>query len=432
VYGRSLCRALAGACMALAIMAATAAGASATSLWVSSSTPVSSPYDSCAHPGYSTVQAAIAAAGPGATVDVCTGVFVEQLTITKPLKLNAVNGAGTAKVVLPEAPTDSKTPCDEAPGTGSYQPDQDGVSICTSGTVRVTGMTFEPKWPAGRCYDSLYGILVAGGATLKATNMTVDGGGAFPINGCQGGVGIQVGMAWTTPVEVGHATLSQDKVADYQKNGITVDGSGSSAKIGDTSVTGAGATPETAQNGIQVSNGAVAKIASSSVAGNECDNATCGADAFSDYQATGILFYGAAPGSKVTSTTLKENDIGVYLYSESPTQPSSPEVSLAKDLFSGNRYEGLTLDQGDASVKQDTIDGPGNIGIDLFQYEEQSYAPNSSAAKDRIEGMSEAAVKVESDKQPGDHAGSFTIANSTFSGDAQVLVDESETFTVVL
>jgi hypothetical protein len=436
-------------------LAATAACASAANLWVSSSTTVSSPHTSCIHPGYSTIQSAIEAAAANSTIHVCPGTYTEQLTITEPLKLLSADAAGSAKVVLPATPVVSTTACDaaslaglkelaeeqrkkeeEARGEpvpeGNPQPDQDAVSICTTGTVGITGLTLEPKWAGNTCNDSLYGILVGGGATLDASNVSIDGGGAFPINGCQGGVAIQVGMAWASPVEVGHAKLSHDSVSEYQKNGITVDGAGSIAKITTTTVTGAGATPETAQNGIQVSNGAKATITSSTVSGNECDNSTCGADAFNDYQATGVLFYGAARGSQVTNSTLKENDIGAYFVSTSPTQPHTPEVTISHDVLSGDRYEGVVLDQGDASVKGDTIAAPDNIGIELFQYEQQAYAPTSSASADTIEGMSGAAVEVQSDKAAKDPHGSFTISNSEFLKDAQVLDDESETFTVVL
>jgi hypothetical protein len=437
-----------GACMALAMLAASAASASAANLWVSSTAPISGPHSSCVHPGYNTIQSAIEMAPAGSIIHICPGTYTEQLTITEPLKLTAVDGAGSAKVVLPATPVDSITKCDEAslaalkkqaeeeqhkPITeAELQPDQDAVSICTAGAVGLTGLTFEPKWSSSTCDDSLYGILVGGGATLTASNVSVDGGGAFPINGCQGGIGIQVGMAWTTPVQVGKAILSHDSVSEYQKNGITVDGAGSSAKISTTTVTGAGATPETAQNGIQVSNGALATIQSSTISGNECDNATCGADAFNDYQATGVLFDGAARGSKVTASTLTENDIGAYFVSSSATQPHTPEVTISQDELSADRYEGVALDQGDASVKNDTIAGPGNIGIELFQYEGQAYAPTSSASGDTIENMSGAAVEVQSDKAAGDRPGSFTIGNSSFLKDAQVLDDESETFTVVL
>ncbi len=58
----------------------------------------------------------------------------------------------------------------------------------------------------------------------------------------------------------GTATLNNDVVSSYQKNGITVDGTGSSAAIGNVTVTGAGETTAIAQNGIQISDGATARI----------------------------------------------------------------------------------------------------------------------------------------------------------------------------
>ncbi len=408
------------------------AAANASSLWVSNSASISAPRSSCAHPGYNSVQSAILAAGSGSTIDVCPGSYTEQLTITKPVKLLAAGGAGSAKVVLPASPLDSATVCDATLAKAGYQPDQDEISICTPGTVTMTGIAVEAKWPEGTCYDSLYGILVLGGATLKATDVTVSSAGASPINGCQGGVGIEVGSARPEPAEVGHAMLTQDTVSGYQKNGITAEGEGSSIKVTGTTVTGAGATPAIAQNGIQVSYGALGTIASSSISGNECDVTVCGPNGLEDTQSTGVLFYGAATGSKVTSTSLKENDIGAYFASTRSTQATSPEVTISNDVFAGNRYEALLLEQGDALVKADTITGPGNVGIELIQAEWEPYAPNSSATSDEIEGMSTAAVEVQSDKKPADHPGSFTISKSAISKNAQAVVDESETFTVII
>jgi hypothetical protein len=397
-----------------------------TAEFVSNTKPISSPGNSCEHPGYNAIQPAINVSGAGGTVTVCpgSGPYTEQLTITKPLKLT-----GTATVKLPQSPGNSTTACDMAKGTESYPPDQDEVSICTGGTVTIIGLSFEASWPSSTCDESLYGILVAGGATLDATNVTMDGAGAQPINGCQGGVGIQVGMAWTQPNEVGHAVFKNVTVTSYQKNGVTVDGSGSSASMKGITVTGAGPTPETAQNGIQVSNGASAAIKSAHVSANECNNSNCGANAFEKTQATGILFYGAARGV-VTKSTISENDIGVYFDSTSPTQPSSPEVTISKDKFIGNRYEGLALDKGDAAISKSKIKGPGNIGIDLFQYAEQEYAPNSSAVKTNIEEMSQAAVEVQTDNEPGDKPGNFTISKSFISNNATEVIDPSTTFTV--
>lgn len=429
--GRTPGRVALGAALTLALaLSAPVAANAAGSLWVAGSGSLSAPGKSCISPGYNSIQAAIGAASQGATIHICPGTYSEQLTVTAPLKLSAADAAGSVDVVLPAKPADTNTPCDHAPGTGSYQADQDLLSICTAGTVSVTGLKLEAKWPSGTCYDSLYGILVAGGATLKASETTVDGAGAYPINGCQGGVGIQVGMAWTTPVEVGHAVLNHDEVLNYQKNGMTVDGAGSTAKITANTVTGAGATPETAQNGIQVSNGAQAAIKSSTITGDECDNVNCGSDGFDDTQATGVLFYGAGAGSSLTSSTLGEDDIGAYYVSQSNTQPTAPEVSIAKDVFDGDRYEAIALDQGDALLKSDKVFGPGEIGIDLFQYEGQSYAPDSSAKGVEISGMSEAAVAVETDNAAGDKSGNFTLSGSHISDNAAQVLDPSTTFTV--
>lgn len=421
-----------GLCVMLCAVVAPAAASASANLWVSSSATVASPGSSCAQPGYNTIQSAIEAGSAGASVHVCPGSYTEQLTIVKPIKLLAAGGAGTAKLLLPSKPVNATSSCDEALAKAGYEPDQDAVSICTTGTVSMTGLTIDAAWPEGTCYDSMYGVIVLGGATLKATSVTVDAAGAVPIDGCQGGVGIEVGSARAEPAQVGHATLAHDTVSGYMKNGITAEGQGSSIKVTSTTVTGAGATPETAQNGIQVSYGAGGTIQSSTISGNECDNASCGSDALTSTQSTGILFYGAAAGSKVTKTTLSGNDIGVYYASESATQPASPEVTVSDDLFSGNRYEGLVLEQGNALIKHNTITGPGNVGIELIQDEAEAYAPSSSATGDDIEGMSVAAVEVQSDKQPGDKPGSFTIAKSAISKNAQAVIDESETFTVVI
>ena len=79
----------------------------------------------------------------------------------------------------------------------------------------------------------------------------------------------------------------------------------------------------------------------------------------------------------------------------------------------------------------DTINGSGRVGIDLFQYEGQKSASESTAKNMHISGQAEAAIKVESDKQPGDIPGKFVITNSTESGNGSVLINESNNFQVI-
>jgi hypothetical protein len=405
--------AVAGAAVvaALAYGAGPAAAASGPTLWVSSSTTVSGNGTSCSDPGFNTIQSAITAAPSGATIEVCAGTYTEQLQIASSV---TINGVGNVIVQLPSTPADSTTACDTAQGTGAYQPDQDGIAVCGSATVKLDNIVVDAAWASSVCDDSLYGILVGGGATLSFDNSSVIAAGAYPLNGCQGGIGIQAGMSWTTPVEVGHLTMTDSSVSGYQKNGVVVDGAKSTGTISHSTVTGAGPTTAIAQNGIQVSNGAGAKISYTTVSGNECDDnaAPCGANGLTDTQSAGLLFYGAASGSSVSHSRLSYNDMGLY-YSANPAGSvvRKPQVTCTDDNFIDNRYEGAVLDQGSAFITDSSF-SRGNIGIEVIQYSGQTHGSYSVATYDKFSSIHDATVDVLSDRNAADKAGTFTVNHS--------------------
>lgn len=398
------------ACAAIAVaIAAVPAVASANTAWVSNTTPAKAPFNSCTNPGFSSIQAAISS--PNTSIHACKGTYEEQLTIERALSI--VGEVGTT-VKLPASPANSTTPCDTAIQP-PYQPNQDAVSICTSGAVSITGLTIEALWPANTCYESMYGVFVAGGATLKATKVTVNGAGASPINGCQGGVAYEIGTARTEPGEVGHATFNGGTVSGYQKNGITVEGEGSSINVTSTTVTGAGETSAIAQNGIQVSYGGSGKITKATITGNECNSPSCGEDSQKFAQSTGVLFYGAANGSSVSASTISGNDIGVYSESTQAAEPAASQVLVSGNTMESDRYEGVLISQGWTTVNNNTI-SKGNVGIQLLQYAGQAYGPKGTGLRDTISGMTKWAVQGYSDNEPSDQYGTFTITNSKISG----------------
>jgi len=336
-----------------------------------------------------------------------------------------------------DVPGQLHTACDNLIGAVTQQP-QDEISICSSGTVNITGLTVSAYWPAGTCYDSLYGVLVGGGSTLVSNGLTIQGAGV-PIGdsavGCQGGVAIQVGSAKPTPNEKGHATLTNTTVSGYQKNGITATGKGSSMTVTNATVTGRGPVA-IAQNGIEVAFGAKGIISNATVSDNECNIApsVCGSDALNDSaQSTGILFYGAKTGSSLSASKLTHNDIGAYYGSSAATEPLAPEVAISNNNFKSNRYEQIELDQGVASIVGNNLHGTGNVGIQVLQYSGQSYAPASTASNNTISGQG-IGVQVYSDlctlptyqgggPVPGcvagtaagdDLPGTFNISNSNF------------------
>jgi hypothetical protein len=247
---------------------------------------------------------------------ICKGTYTEQVQIEKGV---AISGKPGAVLKLPAAPADSTTPCDTAIGE-PFQPNQDELSICTPGVVSISGLKIEALWPAGFCYDSMYGVFIAGGATLKATSDIIDGAGASPIDGCQGGVALQAGSARTEPNEIGHAVLDKVSISGYQKNGINITGAGATGAITSTTVTGAGPTNQIAQNGIEVAFGGVAKVKGGTISGNECEETpACG---FTATQSAGILFFLDGPGSSVTKAKINETTSGP------PTSPKAPPRRL--------------------------------------------------------------------------------------------------------
>jgi nitrous oxidase accessory protein NosD len=415
------------ATMAVALGLALPAVASASGAWVSNSAPVGA-NKSCSSPGYNSIQAALNAAPVEAAIHVCGGTYTEQLEITRPANLKLASGSGVAKLVMPSAPADSLTSCDTAPGLEPGQKDE--VSICTSGAVSISGMQIEAVVPIATCLSGLNGVFVAGGAQLMASDDTIVGASTSlnTAKGCQHGVAVEVGSH--KAAEVGHATLKDVNVSGYEKNGPTAAGAGSTLKVLDSTVTGEGASPYIAQNGIEVAFGASGQIKGTTVSANECSLAgVCSASDLEE-QATGVLFFGAASGSSVSGSMIAGNDIGVYYASTNPTQPTSPEVKVTKDVLASNRYEGVVLEQGDASVTGDTINGGGEVGIDIVQSAGQPYADDSTAKHDTIEGMTSAAVGVITDALPGDPVGNFTISDSSISKNASAVENPSSTFTV--
>jgi hypothetical protein len=371
----------------------------------------------CDTAAYSSIQAAIDAAPENATIEACPGTYSEQLTIEKAVNLSGASASAPATVALPSAPVLSTTSCEA--GEENF----DEVVICTPATVTMKGLTIEAKQQTGSCAGGLNGILVVGGGTLLATKDTVVGATNVPLNGCQRGLGVLVGDSDSQP---GNAVLKKVNVSGYQKNGITAVGQGTTLTVNGSTVTGAGQTPEIAQNGIQISFGAQGTVTKTTVSGNECDVASCGLEG---EQATGVLFYGeAAAGSSLRSSVVSSNDNGVYNLHESKSSPTSPEVTISKDTLTDNRYEGIALDTGDALIDNDTINGTGEYGIEILLYDGQKSAPFSQANHDTIEGQAVAVDVTPEGSQP--KLGEFVISNSAISDNGTEVVDPSPVFTV--
>jgi hypothetical protein len=320
------------AAAAVAVPVSAAQAAPTPAFWV---TP--SGTHSCPRSQYTTISEAVSAAedydsshhrGPAPVIDICPGTYSEQVTVTQSMVLTRAPvrpSLGRVTIELPASVGASQTTglsattCQLKDAAEQVQTPQSVIEICaansagantTGTTVTASDLTIEGSWPGSACYDSLYDVLVEGGATLSLADSTVEKAGAIsPLSGCQGGLGIQAGNSTTG--QIGHVYLSRDTVESYQKGGIAIKGSGSTGNIDRTQVTGAGPTAATAQNGIEYVYGATGSVTGSSVSGNNYTGPGV-------TEAAGILTFGGCGsptvnGTRFTGNRLTENDLGIAL-----------------------------------------------------------------------------------------------------------------------
>ena len=222
--------------------------------------------------------------------------------------------------------------------------------------------------------------VVADGAAVNVTGSSVHNIGEVPFNGTQHGNAIYYTNAAS-------GTIGGDTVSLYQKNGITAV-NGSSVTISGNTVTGQGPVPYIAQNGIEVGSGTSATVSGNTVS----DNAYSGTN---NASAGGILVFGGpcfgsayTTGVSVTTNTLTDNDVGIFLYNAdatciatSPTKTQNKAVNntitnnLGASNVSGNGYpNGYQAGISDFGVKDNLV----NNKISGSGYSASSEPPGGS------------------------------------------------------
>ncbi|MGB9898224.1 right-handed parallel beta-helix repeat-containing protein, partial [Thermanaerothrix sp.] len=147
----------------------------------------------------------------------------------------------------------------------------------------------------------------AGGTVENVTVTGVRDDENGQISGMQHGLGI---YAYNQDGTTRTLTVRNTTVTDFQKNGITVVGSGLTATIEGNTITGAGSTSIIAQNGIQVSYGAAATVRHNTVSGIAYRG--------QNWVAAGILVLDAGT-TTVEGNTLTSTQANIYVVESSAT-----------------------------------------------------------------------------------------------------------------
>jgi Right handed beta helix region len=203
---------------------------------------------------------------------------------------------------------------------------RDGINL----TAAQIGGTVSGSLDATGCDIGVYfatpGSVTAGteifgaryfGVVNNGTSVTVEGGsihdiGNKPFDGTQHGVGIYF-------VDGGTGAIDGNTVSAYQKGGIVVTetptytGAATTASVTNNTVTGLGPVSFIAQNGIQVSSGAVATVRGNDISDNfytgeaGVTNAAGNSPEGFEYFSTGLLLFEAGAGTKTADNHFSGN-----------------------------------------------------------------------------------------------------------------------------
>ena len=265
----------------------------------------------CKNAQYATIQTAVNAAAPGTEIVVCAGTYVEQviiLTGKDNLTLRSDKPL-TAIIRAPPVLTGGKAIVDVA------------------GAHNVTIRGFTIMGPGGAGCDSIrYGIRVDTGGSATISDNHVTEIHDNPFSGCQNGIGIDVGRL--EEGQTGSAIIQKNLIDNYQKNGVLVSNTGSSADVGDNDIKGVGPTAIIAQNGIQVAAGATANVQHNDVSQNIYTPQTV--------VSTGILLFG--PGNvTVDHNEASSNDVNIFAFL------STSPVVITHNKVSGGLFDGIDV-----------------------------------------------------------------------------------------
>jgi nitrous oxidase accessory protein NosD len=297
----------------------------------------------CPTAGFTRIQDAINAASPGDEIHICKGVYVEQISIHKPLHIEADNGA----ILMPSNMQANTTSLFDA------SPIATALLVGETTGVSISGLTVDGANNAiSECAPDLIGISFQNASGMLERIAVRNFKLAPSLNGCQSGTGIfvQSGGGGVSKVEIEHCT-----VHDFQKNGITADEQGTDTIIRRNVVTGIGATTGAAQNGVQIGFGAAGSIVENVVTNNIW--APCIAISTCTTVATNVLVT-QSDGVDVSGNTAGIGQVNIFI-------DGNDAVIERNETFATSVFDGIRLQGAQSRVSQNQALNGAESGIFL-------------------------------------------------------------------
>lgn len=341
---------------------------------------------SCPNAQYNTIGAAISAANSGDEVDVCPGLYPEQLIITKPLTLKGIAVNSVSRVLLQPSPlVDLMGLTSEAV-----------ITVMNTRLVTIQNLAID----ASNNTLTGCGINVVGihyyNATGAVLNNAIFGAQLQKPTSCPNlfpgtGQGVLVdvddgcGLCRFSPLSV---SVDGNSIHDFGRNGILAMGAGLNLEASGNSITGAGPSLGTLQFGIFVALGAVGQIR-----GNFISQQGCGTLAAKDcfnLRSEGIVLRLPGDGTVIDGNTITTAQFGLFLNVVNAAVITNNIIRNISSAGSGMQLQSVTNSVFDGNIifgvgpiNQDPVAGREGCGINELSLLEGA-PPGSVASSGNI------------------------------------------------
>jgi parallel beta-helix repeat protein len=281
----------------------------------------------CPDAPFTSIQAAVNAAGTNDTVAVCPGTYTEQVQVT-----------GHSKDGLKLVSTKPLQATIQAPAV-MVSP-KSIVQIDNVNRVSLLGFTVSGPFNEPGCgtelagfpgiIDTNRGVYVRSGSghVVVGNHITLIRNSNPALFGCQDGVAVQVGRRAENAVAT--AVVSGNVIDEYQKGGVVVDNDGTYGAVAFNHIEASHAVePFIAPNGVQVSRGAAADVSHNDISENHF-----GGDPNAGTGAGVLLFQPGVGDVDVDNNDASANDDGIVL-SDADGQSIDNNESHDNVLFDG-------------------------------------------------------------------------------------------------
>jgi hypothetical protein len=272
-----------------------------------------------------TISYALTQTTADSTIKVAGGTYPEQVVVSGTQNVTIAGGwvpkntSASPTVIDPTSVPASEPDSDSSTNQYAIIDAQPGATLNLS-KLTVDGDGAQSQFTS--CADDYVGVYYHDASGAMST-ITVNDIELPPADfGCQDGLGVYVASDTGTS----NVTMTHLTVTNYDKNGITCDDEDTTCSITKSTVTGIGATPLIAQNGIQAANdgndhaGPSVTITGNKVTGNSYTDPQFQTSGDSYTQAAGILLIDSN-NTTVSNNVVQGNDANVYAYQDGQGAP---------------------------------------------------------------------------------------------------------------